>query len=94
MSSSRNQRADKKIVPRKIKVKNFSCDCSTKIHILTGMNEGQSEEVSQDGVIDQRVQETKTPAYEAAFDPDEAERIAFREDALSDQDARESDVDS
>jgi hypothetical protein len=27
------------------------------------------------------------------FDPDEAERIAFREDALSDDDARQSVVD-
>ena len=54
------------------------------------MNEDQKEEVSQDGVIGQRQRDTKTPDYEVAFDPDEAERIAFREDALSDQDARES----
>ena len=52
------------------------------------MNEGQKEEVSQDGVI-HRLQDTK----EVAFDPDEAERIAFSEDALSDQDARESAID-
>ena len=57
------------------------------------MNEDQKEEVSQDGVIDQRLPGTKTPDYEVAFDPDEAERIAFREDALSDQDARESAID-
>ena len=57
------------------------------------MNEDQGEEVSQDGVIHQRLQDTKTPDYEYAFDPEEAERIAFREDALSDQDARESAVD-
>jgi hypothetical protein len=56
------------------------------------MNEGQKEEVSQDGVI-HRLQDTKTPDYEIAFDLDEAERIAFREDALSDQDARESAID-
>jgi hypothetical protein len=57
------------------------------------MNEDQDEEVSQDGVIDQRLQDTKTSGYEAAFDPDEAERIAFREDALSDKDAHESAID-
>ena len=57
------------------------------------MKEDQKEEVTQDGVIDQRLRDTKTPDYEAAFDPDEAERIAFREDALSDQDARESAID-
>jgi hypothetical protein len=56
------------------------------------MNEDQDEEVSQDGVIDQRLQDTKT-GYEAAFDPDEAERVAFHEDALSDDDARESSID-
>jgi len=57
------------------------------------MNEDQKEEVSQDGLIDQRLRDTKTPHYEVAVDPDEAERIAFREDALSDQDARESAID-
>jgi len=56
------------------------------------MNEDH-DEVSQDGVTDQRLQDTKTPDYEAAFHPDEAERIAFREDALSDEDARESAID-
>jgi hypothetical protein len=45
-------------------------------------------------VFDQRLQDTKKLDYQAAFDPDEAERIAFREDALSDQDARESANDS
>ena len=53
----------------------------------------EEEEVSQDGVIDQRLRDTKTPDYEVAFDPDEAERIAFREDALSEKDARESAID-
>ena len=54
------------------------------------MNENRNEELSQDRVFDQRLQDTKKLDYQAAFDPDEAERIAFREDALSDQDARES----
>ena len=54
------------------------------------MNEDQDEEVSQDGLIDLGLQDTKTQGYEAAFDPNEAERMAFHEDALSDQDARDS----
>ena len=33
------------------------------------------------------------PGREVEFDPEEAERIAFREDALSDEDARESAAD-
>ena len=57
------------------------------------MSEDQDEEVRQDDVIHSRLQDTKTPDYEVAFDPDEAERIAFREDALSDQDACESAID-
>jgi hypothetical protein len=44
-------------------------------------------------VIHQRLRDTKTPDCEVAFDPDEVERIAFREDALSDEDARESAID-
>ena len=54
------------------------------------MNEGQDEEVSQESAVDQRLKDTKKLDYQAAFDPDEAERIAFPEDALSDQDAHES----
>ena len=57
------------------------------------MNEGQDEEVSQDDVIGQKLREAETPGYEVAFDPDEAERTAFHEDALSDQDARDSVID-
>jgi hypothetical protein len=54
------------------------------------MNEDQDEEVSQDDVIGQKLGDAETPGYEVAFDPDEAKRIAFHEDALSDQDARDS----
>jgi hypothetical protein len=54
------------------------------------MNEDRDEEVSQDDVIGQKLRDAETPGYEVAFDPDEAERIAFHEDALSDQDARDS----
>ena len=57
------------------------------------MNENQDEEVSQDDVIGQKLRDAETSGYEVAFDPDEAERIAFHEDALSDQDARDSVID-
>ena len=39
------------------------------------------------------MQEAEIPGCEVEFDPDEAERIAFKEDALSDEDARESIID-
>ena len=54
------------------------------------MNEDQDEEASQHNVIGRGLEDTKTAGYEVALDPDEAERIAFHEDALSDQDARDS----
>jgi hypothetical protein len=47
-------------------------------------------ELTPNEVIDQKLRDADTPGYEVAFDPDEAEKIAFHEDALSDQDARES----
>jgi hypothetical protein len=53
----------------------------------------QNKELTQDEVIAQKLRDAETPGYEVAFDPDEAERIAFREDALSDEDARDSVVD-
>ena len=43
--------------------------------------------------IARKLQEAEIPGCEVEFDPDEAERIAFREDALSDEDARESVID-
>jgi hypothetical protein len=43
--------------------------------------------------IDAKLREAEIPGNEVEFDPDEAERIAFREDALSDEDARESVLD-
>jgi hypothetical protein len=57
------------------------------------MENQNREQLTQDEVIDQKLRDAETPGYEVAFDPDEAERIAFREDALSDQDARDSVVD-
>ena len=52
--------------------------------------EKEPTELTPDEVIDQKLQAAETPGYEVAFDPDEAEKIAFHEDALSDEDARES----
>jgi hypothetical protein len=57
------------------------------------MNEDQKEKLSQDGVIGQRLRHAETPDCEVVFDPNEAERIAFHEDALSDHDARDSVMD-
>jgi hypothetical protein len=50
----------------------------------------EQKELSQDEVIDQKLRDAETPGYEVSFDPDEAEKIAFHEDALSDEDARQS----
>ena len=36
--------------------------------------------------IDRKLREAEIPGHEVGFDPDEAERIAFYEDALSDED--------
>jgi hypothetical protein len=52
--------------------------------------EKEQTELSQEEVIDQKLRDAETPGYEVSFDPDEAEKIAFHEDALSDEDARES----
>jgi hypothetical protein len=52
--------------------------------------EKEPTELTPDEVIDQKLRDAETPGYEVSFDPDEAERMAFREDALSHQDARES----
>jgi hypothetical protein len=43
--------------------------------------------------IERKLRESETPGREVEFDPDEAEWIAFCEDALSDDDARQSVVD-
>ena len=40
--------------------------------------------------IDRKLREAEIPGCEVEFDPDEAERIAFPEAALSDEEARES----
>jgi hypothetical protein len=50
----------------------------------------ENREVTPEELIEQKLREAEIPGREVEFDPDEAERIAFREDALSDDDARES----
>jgi hypothetical protein len=55
--------------------------------------EKEPTELTPDEIIDRKLLDAETPGYEVAFDPDEAEKIAFHEDALSDEDARESVVD-
>ena len=54
------------------------------------MNEPENSELTVEEIIEQKLRDAETPGYEVEFDPDEAERIAFREDALSDDDARQS----
>jgi len=62
---------------------------------MTRMDDNQREnrETTIDERIDLKLREAEIPGREVEFDPDEAERIAFREDALSDEAARESVVD-
>ena len=52
--------------------------------------EKEPTELTLDEIIDQKLRDAETPGYEVSFDPDEAEKLAFHENALSDQDARES----
>jgi hypothetical protein len=56
-------------------------------------NERKNREVTPEEIIEQKLREAEIPGHEVEFDPDEADRIAFREDALSDKDARESIID-
>jgi hypothetical protein len=56
-------------------------------------NQEENREVTPEEIIERKLQEAEIPGREVEFDPDEAERIAFREDALSDEDARESVID-
>jgi hypothetical protein len=56
-------------------------------------NQGIKPEPTIEEIIQQKLHEVEVPGREVEFDPDEAERIAFREDALSDEDARQSIID-
>jgi hypothetical protein len=53
-------------------------------------NQNEDGQLTTEERINQKLREAEMPGREVEFDPDEAERIAFREDALSDEDARES----
>ena len=56
-------------------------------------NQGKNTEPTIEEIVEQKLREAEIPGCEVEFDPDEAERIAFREDALSDEDARQSIID-
>ena len=52
------------------------------------------DQPSAAGALREKLLDAMTPGYQAEFDPDEAEKAgAFIEDALSEQDAAESDID-
>jgi hypothetical protein len=57
------------------------------------MNKNQGENTALEESIERKLREAEIPGCEVEFDPDEAELIAFKEDALSDEDARESIID-
>ena len=49
---------------------------------------------TQDQVIQEKLLDAKIPGFQAEFDPVEAERLgAFKEDALSEEDAMDSSID-
>jgi hypothetical protein len=50
-------------------------------------------EENLEGRIAEKLREAEIPGNEVECDPEEVDRIAFREDALSDEDARESIID-
>ena len=52
------------------------------------------DEATAAEALREKLTDALTPGYQAEFDPDEAEKAgAFAEDALSEQDAAESDID-
>jgi hypothetical protein len=56
--------------------------------------EKADDQANAAGALREKLLDALTPGYQAEFDPDEAEQAgAFVEDALSEQDATESDID-
>ncbi|MBS0513640.1 MAG: conjugal transfer protein TraD [Proteobacteria bacterium] len=54
----------------------------------------QAEPTSAEDTVHEKLVDATCPGYEVEFSPEEAERAgAFPEDALSEEDARESSVD-
>jgi len=57
-------------------------------------SEDQKNVTHNEDSISSKLTDAMTPGYQAEFDPEEAERAgAFVEDAISEQDASESDAD-
>ena len=57
------------------------------------MDEDKKDELTIEQRIADKLREAEIPGHEVEFDPDEAERSAFKEEALTDADARESIID-
>ena len=52
------------------------------------------DQEAMDAVIEEKLSDMETPGFAAEFDPLEAERLgAFKEDALTEQDALDSTID-
>ena len=61
--------------------------------VIKCMYKNQGENTALEESIERKLREAEIPGCEVEFDPDEAERIAFKEDALSDEAARDSIID-
>ncbi len=60
----------------------------------TGQGGSMEDQQIMDAVIDEKLIDMETPGFQAEFDPLEAERLgAFKEDALTEQDALDSTID-
>jgi len=61
---------------------------------MTGEDGSWDDREAMAAVIAEKLIDMETPGFEAEFDPLEAERLgAFREDALTEQDALDSTID-
>ncbi len=57
-------------------------------------DEASTPDVVDDEVLKQKLADVDVPGFEATFDPDEAEQLGvFEENALSEDDAKESSID-
>ena len=58
------------------------------------MNETPLDETTENSIVDEKLVDALTPGYQVEFDPEEAEEAgAFKEDALNEEDAAESNID-
>ena len=61
------------------------------MNTLKDESETPNDDATQDQVIEQKLVDAEIPGFEAEFDPLEAEKLgAFTEDALNEQDAKDS----